>query len=222
MTRPPDTPARPAIAVLARAPVPGQAKTRLMPLLGAEGAAQLQQWLLRRTLATAQAAGLGPVVLCCAPDTSHPEFGDCAARFGVQLRPQAAGDLGARMLHAAAAAMAPDGVLIVGTDCPALSGAHLRAAAARLLDGDDTVLIPAEDGGYVMIGLRAAEPAPFEGVDWGGPEVMAQTRRRLAGAGLRWSELPTLWDVDRPDDFARLLALEPALNRLLAPPGGAA
>ena len=207
-----------AIAILARAPLPGQAKTRLIPLLGELGAAELQRWLLRRTLLTTVGAGLGPVTLWCAPDATHPEFEHCARSFSISLRVQDKGDLGARMLAAACSAMNPAGVLIVGTDCPALRPAHLVEAAARLRDGDDAVLSRAEEGGYVLMGLRVAEPAVFEGVAWGGAGVLAQTRQRLGSAGLRWSELPTLWDIDRPEDFLRLKTREPELARLAGLP----
>mgnify|MGYP000541159985 CR=1 FL=1 len=89
-----------AVAILAKAPIPGLAKTRLIPHLGAEGAAVLQAWLLQRTLSTAHAANLGPVTLWCAPDRSHPAFAEAAAQ-GVALAEQPAGDIGQRMQAAA-------------------------------------------------------------------------------------------------------------------------
>ncbi len=193
-----------AIAVLARAPVPGAAKTRLVPRLGADGAAALQRRLTLRTLATATAAALGPVALFCAPDRHHAFFGECEERFGIPLRDQCAGDLGARMLQAFAALLPGRGrVLLVGTDCPALTAAHLARAAA-LLDGHDAVVWPAEDGGYVLIGLRRPAPELFTGIDWGSARVMAQTRERLRRLGWRWAEAEPLWDVDRAEDYDRL------------------
>ena len=103
-------------------------------------------------------------------------------------------------------------VVLIGTDCPVLLAAHL-VAAARMLRGDgdgpnDAVFVPAEDGGYVLVGLRGPQPRLFEGIDWGSERVMAQTRERLSELGLRWVELPTLWDVDRPGDLLRLATLE--------------
>lgn len=191
------------IAVFARAPVPGAAKTRLVPRLGAAGAAELHANMVRRALATAVAAEVGPVTLFCAPDADHPFFAECAAAFGIHLRPQAAGDLGARM-GAVFAARSP--ALLVGADCPALQPQHLRAAAEVLHAGDDAVFLPAEDGGYVLVGLQRPVLEIFEGMTWGAGEVMAETRRRLARLGLAWSELATLWDVDRPEDLDRLRA----------------
>jgi len=195
-----------AVAVLARAPVPGAAKTRLVPLLGAAGAAELQRRFVLHALETAAAAALGPIALFCAPDRGHPFFAECAQRFGVVLHDQAGGDLGARMHAACAALLAQAGrVLLIGSDCPALTPAHL-ARAAGLLDRHDAVVWPAEDGGYVLIALRHAEQAIFEGVDWGTPRVMAQTRARLRRLGWRWAEPEPLWDVDLPADYTRMVA----------------
>jgi glycosyltransferase A (GT-A) superfamily protein (DUF2064 family) len=100
-------------------------------------------------------------------------------------------------------------LLIVGTDCPALTPAHLQQAADAL-QTHDAVLIPAEDGGYVLIGLRRALPEVFRRVDWSTPRVLAQTRERLSAVGALWAELPTLWDVDEPQDWARWQALASA------------
>jgi rSAM/selenodomain-associated transferase 1 len=214
-----DSTARPAIAILAKAPLPGLAKTRLMPLLGAAGAAALQGWLLRRTVATALAAELGPVTLWCTPDIDHAAFAACRTLGPLVLRQQVDGDLGARML-AAVAANTGGGTLVIGTDCPRLDRERLRQAAASLATHDAS-LIPAEDGGYVLIGLRRAAPAVFAGVDWSTPQVMAQTRQRLHALGWRWHELAPLWDVDHPADFARLLATLPEAAGL-APAAAAA
>ena len=196
------------IAILAKAPRPGLAKTRLIPHLGEEGAAALQRWLLQRAVATALAADTGPVELWCAPDERHPEFDTCRALGSLRLRRQPEADLGGRMLAAVAQAPAQP-TLVVGTDCPLLTPELLRLAAGCLRGGDDAVVLPAEDGGYVLIGLREASAVPFSRIDWGSARVMAQTRERLAEAGWRWSEPATLWDVDRPEDFERLAALFP-------------
>lgn len=202
-----------AIAILAKAPVPGYAKTRLIPALGADGAAALQAAMLRRALATALAAGIGPVTLWCAPDTTHPVFAEAAAQ-GVELAVQSEGDIGERMLAAMSAAMSSaastGGVIVIGTDCPALTPSHLRQAADALVR-QDAVLIPAEDGGYVLLGLRQASAAVFAGVSWSTPQVMAQTRARLAAAGFRHAEFSPLFDVDRSSDLPRLYALMPEL-----------
>jgi uncharacterized protein len=189
-----------AIAILAKAPLPGLAKTRLAPVLGADGAANLQARFIAHAVTTAQSAALGPVTLWAAPDPHHPVFE--AAAPGVALAAQPEGDLGARMMAAVEAARGP--AIVVGTDCPALTPEHLRAAARALVDGIDVVIIPVDDGGYGLIGMQRPQPALFEGMTWSTSSVMAQTRRRLSRLGLSWREPARLWDVDRPADLDRL------------------
>jgi rSAM/selenodomain-associated transferase 1 len=191
-----------AVAVLAKAPLPGFAKTRLIPALGAEGAALLQARLVERAVANACAAVIGPVTLWTTPDESHPLFQAIGAHFGVALARQGDGDLGTRMLAAMAAAHTP--ALVIGTDCPALTSEHLRAAADILRGGADAVVIPTEDGGYALIGMRAPARALFSDMQWSAPGVMEETRRRLSALGLTWQEPVTLWDVDLPEDLERL------------------
>jgi uncharacterized protein len=188
-----------AIAILAKAPIAGLAKTRLIPALGREGAALLQARLIARTLATACAAATGPVSLWAAPEESH--FRELAQRFPVKLARQVGGDLGARM-YAALEPACP--ALVIGSDCPALEPKHLREAADALREGFDAVIIPAEDGGYVLIGLRQPRPDLFADMPWGTGTVMAETRCRAAKLGLAVRELAPLWDVDVPADLERL------------------
>jgi glycosyltransferase A (GT-A) superfamily protein (DUF2064 family) len=95
-------------------------------------------------------------------------------------------------------------MLLIGTDCPALTTQTLHDAAVALAPNQDAVFVPAEDGGYVLVGLHRPERCLFENMPWGGSEVMAQTRVRLRASGLRWRELAPLWDVDRPEDLPRL------------------
>ena len=197
-------PERTRIAVFAKAPVPGTVKTRLAALLGADGAASLHAGLVRHALASAVRSGVGPVELWCAPDERHEFFAACSAQFGARLRRQQGGDLGARMRHAFDAALAEGAALVlIGSDCPAITAPALMAAATALRS-HDVVIAPAEDGGYVLVGLSRPCPALFTGVDWGTGAVMSQTRARLAESGQPWAELPMLWDVDRPEDYARL------------------
>jgi rSAM/selenodomain-associated transferase 1 len=192
------------VAIFAKAPLPGLAKTRLIPRLGAEGAADLQRRLLRRTVETAMAARLGPVSLWCMPSRDHPVFSACRDEWGLSLHEQKGEDLGARMLDAFAVLCAERPALLVGTDCPALTVAALRAAATALRTGMDAVFLPAEDGGYVLVGLRRPAPWLFEAMPWGTERVMAETRQRLSRLGWRWAEPAVLWDVDRPEDIERL------------------
>ena len=198
-------PSRVGIAILAKAPVPGFAKTRLQPALSAATAARIHRELTLRTLRTACNAGLGKLSLWCAPDPQQRFFRAIARSkdFGprVALQRQVDGDLGQRMAAVFACANGP--TLMIGTDCPTLSAEHLRQAARALEDGDDAVFIPAEDGGYALVGLRQSVPELFAGIEWGSDQVLAQTRERMKQQGLRWGELETLWDVDRPEDVVR-------------------
>lgn len=177
---------RAKVIVFARAPRAGAVKTRLIPLLGARGAARLHARLLRRTLATAREARLGPVELWT-------------------LRRQRGANLGERMLHAFRHGLRrAERVILIGADCPVLRARDLRQAARWLAGGADAVFAPAEDGGYALIALRRVSPRLFAGIAWGGALVMAQTRAQLAALGWRWRELPEVWDVDRPEDYRRL------------------
>jgi rSAM/selenodomain-associated transferase 1 len=185
---------RTRIVVFAREPRAGRVKTRLIPLLGAARAARLHARLLARALATARAARLGDATLWT-------------------TRRQRGADLGARMLHAFRHGLRrAERVILIGADCPALRARELRRAARWLAGGADAVLAPAEDGGYALIGLRRVTARLFEGIEWGGPRVMAQTRARLAALGWRWRELAEVWDVDRPEDVPRLATLKPPLR----------
>ncbi|ESR24635.1 TIGR04282 family arsenosugar biosynthesis glycosyltransferase [Lutibaculum baratangense] len=193
-----------SVAIFAKAPIPGFAKTRLSPAIGAESAARLQEWLLVRTVETVFRSGLGPVSLWCAPGSGHPFFGALAERYRIRLHDQGGDDLGDRMLGAFRAQTDARPLLLIGTDCPSLEATHLQAAARALELGSDAVFLPAEDGGYVLVGLRRPVPELFRQMPWGSDRVMEETRHRMRRTGMSWSEPATLWDVDRPEDIARL------------------
>lgn len=199
---PPPTSSTVSIAVLAKAPIPGVANTRLIPTIGTHAAAVLQERLTERAVATALAANVGPVTLWCSPDSTHSTFLKLATRSRITLKRQPEGDLGARMLAATAASNGP--VLVIGTDCPALTELHLSGAANALREGCDVIIIPAEDGGYVLIGTRTVQPALFANIAWGTSTVLAETRARIIEHALVLAERPPLWDVDTESDLARL------------------
>jgi uncharacterized protein len=206
---------RPAlrIAVFAKAPRPGTVKTRLIPAIGAEGAALLHRRLAVAQIERAREAFPGCVELWCAPDRDDAFFASCESELGVPLRDQTGDDLGERMHRALADALErADAVLLVGTDCPGLTVGYLREAARRLDGGDDAVLGPVEDGGYAMIGLRVARPELFRGMRWSHAGVAEQTRVRLRALGMRWSEMPVAWDVDTAQDLERLARHEGATS----------
>jgi rSAM/selenodomain-associated transferase 1 len=192
------------LVVFAKAPIAGQVKTRLIPALGAEGAAELAQRLLKHAVRQSVAAGLGRVELCVTPDVGHPSFLRMASLHGLALTEQGAGDLGQRMHRALDRRLATDpGVLLIGTDAPALDAAVLNAAA-QALQAHDAVFVPALDGGYALVGLRRQAPELFADIAWSTPQVMQATRQRARAAGLSWAELPALGDIDVPDDLVHL------------------
>jgi len=189
------------IVVMAKAPVAGLAKTRLLPVLGPAGAAALARRLLVHAAGQAVEAGIGPVELCVAPDTTHEVFALLRRRLGVTLHPQGGGDLGARMHRIFTRHAGP--LLLMGSDIPALEAALLRRAA-ELLESHDAVFVPAHDGGYALVGLRAPCAALFDDMTWSAPTVMAHTRDRLRAVGLRHAELAPVNDIDEPADLVHL------------------
>lgn len=195
------------VIVMAKAPVAGYAKTRLIPALGAAGAARLAERMLQHALQQAVAADLGPVELCVAPDSHHPVITALAESMPLSLRVQGPGDLGTRMIRAFARALVPPTgfALLIGTDAPALDAAMLRSAAQALLT-HDAVFVPAHDGGYALVGLRRLEPALFDDMTWSVPTVMKRTRERLSALDMRHVELPPVADIDEPADLANLPA----------------
>lgn len=203
------------VMVFAKAPQPGQVKTRLIPMLGKTGAAILHKNLLWRSLSTATASGCGPAQLWCSPSAEHPFFRLCARKFRVALFNQCEGDLGTRMGHAFATALSSASrALVIGADSPSLRPADLLQAAGALRDGADAVLGPAVDGGYVLLGLRRFAPELFSDIEWGSGQVLRRTRANLRSLGWRWHELPERWDIDRPEDILRLDTAYPDLSPL--------
>lgn len=194
-----------SILVFARTPEPGKTKTRLIPRLGAKGAAVLAERLIERTMEMLSCIPAARIQLWTTPDNRHPLFERLSRHFGCALREQQGQDLGARLWHAVSGSSGP--VILIGTDCPAMTPAYL-SGALQLLERQDAVLGPASDGGYVLLGLQLRHPALFDGIPWGSDSVAAMTRERLDALGWRWSELETLPDLDRPED---LDALNPAL-----------
>ena len=211
------------IVVFAKAPLAGFVKTRLIPALGAQGAATLASRMLSHTLAQALAAGAQAVELCMSPAPSDAAWKSVERPQAVESSAQGEGDLGERMNRAMNRALARQQgpVLLMGTDCPSLSAAHI-AEAARQLSHHDAVLLPAADGGYVMIGLRLPGPGLFTDMAWSTPVVAAQTLRRMVSLNLRVWSGPLLHDIDEPADLQYLPATftSPPLieqNKPLAP-----
>lgn len=193
------------IALLVKAPEPGQVKTRLAPLLGEAGAAEFLAGEIRRLAACLHAAALAPVEVWAGGDADHPLFRELKADFGWRIHRQPDGDLGERMRVAAKFALLESGnVLLIGADCPQMGEAYLRMALQALENRCGAVIGPAQDGGYVLLGLREVHPSLFRKMDWSTPQVLPETRTRLRELGWLWQELPTLRDVDTPEDYLAL------------------
>lgn len=197
------------LIVFTRYPEPGRTKTRLMPALGALGAAQVQRQMTEHTLATvAQLIQQRPpeqplqVWVCY----GGAEAEAMAAWLGQDwcYLPQAQGDLGDRMAQAFGQAFAAgaERVVIIGIDCPDITP-EILAGAFEQLRRQDLVLGPASDGGYYLIGLGQQLPSLFDRMAWGGDGVLAETLERAQRAGLGVAQLVQLSDVDYPEDLAR-------------------
>lgn len=194
-----------SILVLAKAPVAGEVKTRLSPVLTPRQSASLHRLLVTDTLERVCETPIAPVTLYCSPDETHPFFQQCRANYPVRLRAQRGGDLGQRMLHALSETLpASRYAILIGTDCPSMDAGYLKQALDALAHGGDAVIGPATDGGYVLIGMRHVHRGLFESIAWGGSSVLEQTRERLRNAGLSWRELRPLHDIDRPEDLELL------------------
>ena len=206
-----------AVALLCRAPIPGFAKTRLIPHLGEMQTARLQEDLILQAVCTALEAEVGPVELWCDPDESHPFFGKIIKKYPVRLAAQPPGDRGTRLHTCAAGALTTaDGVILMGVDCAILQAYHLQEATTALTRGNDAAIGPAEDGTYVLLALKHASDRLFDGIPWGSSRVLAETQARIKELDWRCHTLETLWNVNTPEDYRRwrlLVEAQPALYR---------
>lgn len=199
------------IVFFARTPVPGKVKTRFIPTLGEEGALALHRELNRLTWSRTSAGLPWPMTLWMSEPGQEDWF--LAHCPGATLAVQVGEDLGQRMEHALGSTLQQQAMaIVIGADCVSLDTGYLAQAVRALQQGADVVLGPAEDGGYVLLGVRQQVPAGiFDAIDWGSGQVLQQTRahlRRLSvETGLVWEELAPRWDVDRPEDLPRLALL---------------
>lgn len=181
----------PEIAIFARWPEPGKAKTRLIPALGDDGAAHLYRKLLELTVREARASEL-PFhlrITGAQPQAFRDWLGD-----DLDVRDQGDGDLGEKLARVAAPG------IMIGSDCPGLTAALLREAAS-VLPNRDAVIGPASDGGYWLLGLREPCPALFADIAWSTPQVFPETLLRLEARGISPHLLPELADIDTPEDL---------------------
>jgi len=195
------------ILIFAKEPQPGEAKTRLIPRLGAQGASEFHAQCVRNAVARRTGANLAPVVLYAAPNANTAFFKALARDYPLQLAKQQGDDLGERMFNAVRESLAyADAVLLTGTDAPAMRNQHFEQALEHLYRGADVVMQAATDGGYVMLGVRAALSELFADMPWGGDQVAQLTRLRCRQLGKALVDLPESWDIDVPDDYDRLVS----------------
>jgi len=201
------------LLLFAREPVAGRVKTRLQPDLSTADSLMLHRALLQRSAQTLSNAPLAPWQLWVDGDPGHPDFLELANAAAIHR--QQGADLGERMYYASQQALAEPGVeavVLVGADCPAVDGAYLGQALQALFSDTAAVVGPAEDGGYVLLGLRVALAEIFTGVRWGGAQVCRQTLDNLRAVNIDPVILEARWDVDRPADLLRLSQLQPPLR----------
>ena len=195
------------IIIMVKKPIAGQVKTRLMPTLTAEAAVSLSEKMFLLILEVVSQLDADCHVFCY-PDCDHPVFRECAKHYSITLHQQKGHDLGSRLAGAFKKCLriSPH-CLAIGADCPAMESSYLNQGLTHLSASADVVLGPAEDGGYVLIGMNKFFPALFEGIPWGTDNVLNITRKRLIESQLTHAELSTLWDVDNADDLSRLKSL---------------
>lgn len=199
-----------ALALFAKAAVPGRVKTRLTPALNPEQAAAFHDACVRQAWAKIRGvAGDGAFLF------SDQEWEPWDELAGAQVRFQCGGDLGRRM-HGCFVELAEEGferIVIVGADSPTLPPTILREALDRLAEKQDAVLGPTEDGGYYAVGCLQPHPEMFAGVKWSSETTLVETRAAFDRVGYRTALLPEWWDVDTPDDLNRI-SVEPPGSRL--------
>ena len=194
------------LLMFAKAPIAGQVKTRLLPVLSAEQAASLHRQLVAHSIATLVASRLAPVVLYVSDD--HPFWSSLGCDF--ELQKQSGDDLGARMFKAMSEQlMFADQVVLIGSDCPFIDRDYLLQALKVLSAAPPKLVLgPAADGGYVLIGASAISAEVFSGVAWGGEQVLAQTLGKVDQIGWQYHCLPVLNDIDRPEDLSLLAVFD--------------
>lgn len=191
------------IIIFAKFPAQGMAKTRLQPALGIEGAVRMARQLLLHSVEQALASGFS-VEMYVSPAPTDLCWQALNLPDSLLWSEQAQGDLGKRMLTASQNALKEfDRVLLIGTDCPDLTAWQIQHAAQRL-DNHDTVMIPAFDGGYILLGLKQVDAHLFSQMIWSVNDVAAVTEQRIKDLGWSLKLLEPLADIDEPSDLQYL------------------
>ncbi|MDH5777143.1 MAG: TIGR04282 family arsenosugar biosynthesis glycosyltransferase [Gammaproteobacteria bacterium] len=191
------------LIIFSKPPIAGKCKTRLIPMLGEQRAAELHHELTHACLQECTQEQLCETELWCGSSIDHPFFKSLAHCYPVTLMQQQGKNLGERMFNAFQAKSDRKFSIIIGTDCPVMSRAYIQNAIDALSDTKDIVIGPAEDGGYVLLGLCRPEQQLFTDIQWGSGSVYQETMQRIAQLNLSYTVLETLWDLDRPADYRR-------------------
>ena len=191
------------IIIFAKFPARGMAKTRLQPALGLEGASLIAKQLLLHSVEQALATGLS-VELCVSPAPTDLCWQTLGLPESLQWSAQANDDLGLRMLAASQQGLYKfKQVVLIGTDCPSLTPIRIQEAVQQL-EQSDTVMIPASDGGYVLLGFKQVDASLFSDIEWSTASVAVVTRQRIAALGWTLALLDPLHDIDEPADLKHL------------------
>lgn len=191
------------LLIFCKAPIAGQVKTRLMPTLTAEQAKDVHIELSQNTFKKVTQQPLCPVQLWCTPSIDHAFFIQAQHDYPLTLWLQQGNDLGERMNHALCTALKSyQRAVLIGCDSPSLNSQDL-ATAIDALNQVTAVFAPAEDGGYVLIGLNRPQAELFVTMPWGSKLLMAETRARCQQHSIVYHELAEQWDVDTAEDLAR-------------------
>lgn len=193
------------LQIFSREPVPGKTKTRLIPLLGDQGAADLHMKLLTHIFSAANQSNFSSIELWGTSDPAKSLLRKFATCNRYKLYKQVGNNLGERMLYAASQALNQyEFVVIIGSDCPLITCQHLDQAYRILEQGSDAVLGPTDDGGYYLLGMRNLNELIFRNIPWGQSNVADITRVSMHDLGWEWMELDCLWDIDTPEDIKKL------------------
>lgn len=190
------------LLIFTRSPIIGKTKTRLIPLLGAQGAAKFHKITLRKMLINAIASNYKNIEIWYDGEHEHPFLKKCSLDFNSTLHIQRGKDLGERMHYATQTALKKNKfVTLIGSDCPALTTDILNQAHTHLSQGTHITLGPTQDGGYYLIGMHHANSAIFQDINWGEDTVATQTRKNFIKVGIEYIELEILADIDTPKDY---------------------
>jgi len=212
-----DTFSHTLIILMAKAPIAGRVKTRMIPALGEQGACDLYESLLDITLLTM--SGIDNADLAIYWDGAmDDEFLLRHQHSCVEIKPQHGNDLGERMLVACRDNIDRyHSVVLIGADCPILNAQHINTVINHLQSETDVVITPAEDGGYVLLGMNEVYDTLFEDIIWSSESVFQQTRDKLNKLSVRWKAMPELWDIDREQDLRRWQSLQADMTQQRLP-----